>query len=189
MDTVLNMVKCQIRNIEGIVILLMLATSPLSVTNAFAQNEVNPEELVEIITEKMVDGKIKVSHYALPNDLAEGDLQRILSMDEQMTWGYVNYKSYNAGIVIFDGKASKLGENLWKVVMNEDLSDAELSLIVVFSGFDVESEENEVVISLMSFMIKNLELAQNIKILHVGDQAADTKNVIGFSQLFRNSIW
>jgi hypothetical protein len=38
-------------------------------------------------------------------------------------------------------------------------------------------------------MIKNLELAQNIKILHVGDQAADTENVIGFSQLFRNSIW
>lgn len=167
----------------------MLATSPLSVTDAFAQNEVNPEELGEIITEKMVDGKLKVSHYALPNDLTEGDLQRILSMDEQMTWGYVNYKSYNAGIVIFDGKASKLGENLWEVVMNEDLSDAELSLIVVFSGFDVESEENEVVISLMSFMIKNLESAQNIKILHVGDQAADTENVIGFSQLFRNSIW
>lgn len=160
----------------------MLATSPLSVTDAFAQNEVNPEELGEIMTEKMVDGKLKVSHYALPSDLAEGDLQRILPMDEQMTWGYVNYKSYNAGIVIFDGKVSKLGENLWKVVMNEDLSDAELSLTVVFSGFDVESEENEIVILLMSFMIKNLESAQNIKILHVVDQAADTENVIGFSQ-------
>ena len=188
LDTVLNMVKCQIRNIEGIVILLLLATSPLSVTDAFAQNEVNPEELGEIITEKMVDGKLKVSHYALPNDLAKGDLQRILPMDEKVTWGYVNYKSYNAGIVIFDGKVSKLGENQWEVVENEDLLDVELGFKIIFSGFDVELEENVIVVALMNFMIKNLESAQNIKILQVGDQATNTENIIGSNQEFRNSI-
>ena len=119
------MVKVKIRIIGVLVILLMLGTSPLSV-NAFAENKVNQEENREILTEKMVDGKLKVNHYALPNDLVEEDLQRILSMDEKMTWGYVNYKSYNAGIVIFDGKVSKLGENQWEVVENEDLSDVKL---------------------------------------------------------------
>ena len=181
------MVKLKIRIIGVLAILLMLGTSPLSV-NAFAENKVNQEENREILTEKMVDGKLKVNHYALPNDLVEGDLQRILPMDEKVTWGYVNYKSYNAGIVIFDGKASKLGENLWKIVVNEDLSDVELSLTVIFSGFDVESDENKIAVSLMNFMIKNLESAQNIKILQVGDQATNTENIIGSNQEFRNSI-
>jgi len=165
----------------------MLGTSPLSV-NAFAENKVNQEESREILTEKMVDGKLKVNHYALPNDLVEEDLQRILSMDEKMTWGYVNYKSYNAGIVIFDGKVSKLGENQWEVVENEDLLDVELGFKVIFSGFDVELEENVIVVALMNFMIKNLESAQNIKILQVEDQTTNTENIIGSNQEFRNSI-
>jgi hypothetical protein len=182
------MVKVKIRIIGVLVILLMLGTSPLSV-NAFTENKVNQEGNREILTEKMVDGKLKVNHYALPNDLVEEDLQRILSMDEKMTWGYVNYKSYNAGIVIFDGKVSKLGENQWEVVENEDLSDVKLGFKVVFSGFDVESEENVIVVALMNFMIKNLESAQNIKIQQVGDQATNTENIIGSNQEFRNSIW
>ncbi|NQV39153.1 MAG: hypothetical protein HQ505_01200 [Nitrosopumilus sp.] len=181
------MVKLKIRIIGVLVILLMLGTSPLSV-NAFAENKVNQEESREILTEKMVDGKLKVNHYALPNDLVEEDLQRILSMDEKMTWGYVNYKSYNAGIVIFDGKVSKLGENQWEVVENEDLLDVELGFKVIFSGFDVELEENVIVVALMNFMIKNLESAQNIKILQVEDQTTNTENIIGSNQEFRNSI-
>jgi hypothetical protein len=182
------MVKVKIRIIGVLVILLMLGTSPLSV-NAFAENKVNQEENREILTEKMVDGKLKVNHYALPNDLVEEDLQRILSMDEKMTWGYVNQKSYNAGIVVFDGKVSKLGENQWEVVENEDLSDVKLGFKVIFSGFDVESEENVIVVALMNFMIKNLESAQNIKILQVEDQAINAENTVGSNQEFRNSIW
>ena len=182
------MVKVKIRIIGVLAILLMLGTSPLSV-NAFAENKVNQEENREILTEKMVNGKLKVNHYALPNDLVEEDLQRILSMDEKMTWGYVNQKSYNAGIVVFDGKVSKLGENLWEIVENEDLSDVKLGFKVVFSGFDIESKENVVVVALMNFMIKNLESAQNIKILQVEDQAINAENIVGSSQEFRNSIW
>ena len=165
----------------------MLGTSPLSV-NAFAENKVNQEENREILTEKMVNGKLKVNHYALPNDLVEEDLQRIL-MDEKMTWGYVNHKSYNAGIVVFDGKVSKLGENLWEVIENEDLSDVKLGFKVIFSGFDVELEENVIVVALMNFMIKNLESAQNIKILQVEDQTINAENIVGSNQEFRNSIW
>ena len=89
----------------------------------------------------------------------------------------------------FDGKVSKLGENLWEVIKNEDLSDVELGFKVVFSGFDVESEENVIVVALMNFMIKNLESAQNIKILQVGDQAINAENIVGSNQEFRNSIW
>ena len=93
----------------------MLAASPLSVTYAFGENDGNLEELRAILTEKVVDGKLKVNHYALPDRLSEADLQRTLSIDGQMSWAYVNYESYNAGIVLFDGKASKLGENLWEI--------------------------------------------------------------------------
>ncbi len=160
------MIKVKIRIIGVLAILLMLGTSPLSV-NAFAENKVNQEENREILTEKMINGKLKVNHYALPNDLVKEDLQKILSMDEKMTWGYVNHKSYNAGIVVFDGKVSKLGENLWEVIENEDLSDVKLGFKVIFSGFDVELEENVIVVALMNFIIKNLESAKNIKIIQV----------------------
>ena len=90
----------------------MLVASPLSVTYAFGENDSNPEELRVILTEKLVDGKLKINHYALPDGLSEADLQRTLSMDDQVSWACVNYKSYNAGIVLFDEKTSKLGENL-----------------------------------------------------------------------------
>ena len=60
------MIKYQIQNFEAIVILLMLAASPLSVTYAFGQNDSNTDELRAILTEKVVDGKLKVNQYALP---------------------------------------------------------------------------------------------------------------------------
>ena len=180
------MVKFQIRNIEAVVILLMLAASPLSVTYAFGENGSNPEELRAILTEKVVDGKLKVNHYALPDDLSETDLQRTLSIDGQMSWTYVNYKSYNAGIVLFDGKASKLGENLWEISMDEDIQDDDVSFQVVFSGKITESdEENVIAVSLMSSVIKNPETAQNLKLLQIGESII---NSIDSNQEYRNSI-
>ena len=35
-------------------------------------------------------------------------------MGQTSGWAYVNYKAYNSGIVLFDGKASKVGDNLWR---------------------------------------------------------------------------
>ncbi len=148
----------------------MLAASPLSVTYAFSENDSNSEELRVILTEKVVDGKLKVNHYALPDGLSEADLQRTLSIDGQMSWVYVNYNTYNAGIVIFDGKASKLGENLWEISMDEDVLDDEVSFQVVFSGKITESdEENVIAVSLMNSVIKNPEIAQNLKSLQIGE--------------------
>ena len=73
------MVKYQIQNFEIATILLMLAASPLSVTYAFGENDSNKEELGAILTEKVIDGKLKVNHYALPDGLFEADLQRTLN--------------------------------------------------------------------------------------------------------------
>ena len=180
------MVKYQIQNFEAVAILLMLVASPLSVTYAFGQNNDNPDELRAILTEKVVDGKLKVNHYTLPDGLSEDDLQRTLSIDDQMSWAYVNYKSYNAGIVLFDGKASKLGENLWKISMDEDILDEKVSFQVVFSGKITESdEENVFAVSLMNSVIKNPETAQNHKLLQIGESII---NSIDSNQENRNII-
>jgi hypothetical protein len=180
------MVKYQIRNFEVIAILLMLVASPLSVTYAFGENDSNLEEHRGILTEKVVDGKLKVNHYALPDVLSEADLQRTLSIDDQMSWAYVNYESYNAGIVLFDGKASKLGENLWEISMNENILDEEISFQVVFSGKTTESdEENVFAVSLVNSMIKNPETDQSLRLLQIGEPII---NSIDSNQEYRNSI-
>jgi len=180
------MVKSQIQNYKVVAILLMLAASPLSVTYAFGQNSDNADELTAILTEKVVDGKLKVNHYALPNGLSEADLQRTLSIEGQMSWTYVNYESYNAGIVLFDGKASKLGENLWEISMNQEIPDDEVSFQVVFSGKITESdEENVIAVSLMNSVIKDPETAQNLKLLEIGEPII---NSINSNQEYGNSI-
>ena len=113
-------------------------------------------------------------------------MQRTLSIDDQMSWAYVNYESYNAGIVLFDGKASKLGENLWEISMDEDIQDDDVSFQVVFSGKITESdEENVIAVSLMSSVIKNPETAQNLKLLQIGESII---NSIDSNQEYRNSI-
>jgi hypothetical protein len=178
------MVKYQIQNFEAIVILLMLAASPLSVTYVFGQNDDKPDEFRAILTEKVTDGKLEVNHYALPNSLSEADLQRTLSIDGQISWAYVNYKSYNAGIVLFDGKVSKFGENLWKISIDE-----EISFKVVFSGKITESDkENVIAVSLMNSVIKNPETSQSLKLLQIGESIINSENSMGSNQEFKNSF-
>ena len=183
------MVKYQIQNFEAIVILLMLAASPLSVTYVFGQNDDKPDEFRAILTEKVIDGKLEVNHYALPDSLSEVDLQRTLSIDGQISWAYVNYKSYNAGIVLFDGKVSKLGENLWEISIDEEILDEEISFKVVFSGKITESdEENVIAVSLMNSVIKNPETSQNLKLLHIEESITNLENSMSSNQEFKNSF-
>ena len=118
--------------------------------------------------------------------LSETDLQRTLSIDGQMSWAYVNYKSYNAGIVLFDGKASKLGENLLEISIDEDILDEQVIFQVVFSGKITESdEENMIAVSLMNSMIKNPETTQNLKLLQIGELIM---NSIDSNQEYRKLI-
>jgi len=118
---IFDMVKFQNRTNSIIVILLMLSTSPLSVTYAFADlNDYQDEEknnpdgpkniqnsrLRIILTEKLANGKLEVQHYALPEDFSGDYIQRMPSFEDQKPdWAYVNYKSFHSEIVVFDGKA------------------------------------------------------------------------------------
>lgn len=169
----------------------MLGVSPLSITYSFAEigdNEEGNKELGAILTEEIVDGKLIVSHYALTNELSEEDYKRKLSFDSQTSWAYVNYDVYNSGIVLFDGKASKIGDNLWDISTDENISE-DLSFKVVFSEKNAEiDEESLFALSLMNSMMKHPEMTQDIKLLHTGEMVINSEKPIGINQEFRDSI-
>ncbi len=190
------MKKSHNRTIGVIAVFLMLGASPLSVTYSFADIQDNQKERIGVIlTEEVVNGKLQVRHYALPDDITEDDIQRRLSFEGQTTsWAYVNYHTYHSGIVIFDGKASKVGENLWEIstndVMDKTVSDENFSYRVIFSGKAVETdEENVISISFMNYSLKNPEMGQNVKFLQVGELTIKSEKSINANQEFRNSIW
>ena len=190
------MKKSHNRTIGVIAVFLMLGASPLSVTYSFADIQDNQKERIGVIlTEEVVNGKLQVRHYALPDDITEDDIQRRLSFEGQpSSWAYVNYQAYHSGIVIFDGKASKVGENLWEIstndVMDKTVSDENFSYRVVFSGKAVEiDEENVIAISFMNYSLKNPEMGQNIKFLQIGELTIKSEKSINSNQEFRNSVW
>jgi len=178
------------RIIGVVVILLMLGASPISVIYSYAENENEQEkngELRVILTEKVVDGKLEVHQYALPEEISEADLKRMPSFDGQVSWAYVNYKMYQSGIVLFDGKMSKIGENQWGISIENESND-NLSFKIVFSGKIGETgEENEFVISLMNSIIKNPETVQNIRLLQIEESVINSERTNGSNQEFRNS--
>lgn len=221
------MLKPQNRTVGVIIILMMLGTSPISVTYTFADNEEDNQDrngqdnskteqnskkdrLGAILTEKVVDGKLEVKHYALPDDVSEKDVQRMLSFEGHTSgWAYIKAKAYNSGIILFDGKASKVGENLWEistngvltlgerqfdlelagksngshVVMHGTASNEDLKYRIIFSGKITETdEENVFAISLMKSGLKNPEMGQNIKILQFGELTTDSEKSIGTNQ-------
>ena len=127
----------------------------------------------------------------------------------------MNYKVYHSGIILFDGKASKVGENLWGIstngmlnlvdghfdlelseksndsytVMHEIASDEGLNYRIIFSGKIVEmDEENENVIFFMNFFQKNSEWGQNIKFLQIGGLNINSEKPIISTQEFRDSV-
>ena len=212
------MVKTQHRTIGVIAVLLMLTASPLSVTYAFADTEHNKpetkkEKLRAILTEKVVDGKLEVRYYMLPDDTSDKDMQRMLEFDGQISgWAYVNAKAYNSGIILFDGKASKVGENMWRistngvltlgeeqfdlelsgrsngshVVLHGNASGEDLNYRVIFSGKVVDTTEQDVyAISFMNSGLKASEMGQNIKIFQFGEITISSENS---NQEFRKSI-
>lgn len=210
------MVKPQNRTIGVIAVLLMLAASPITVTYSFADNtgmyepkgSSKNEGLGVILTEEMVDGKLKVQRYALPTDTSKEDMQRMLSL-ETSGWAIMNYKAYNAGITLFDGKAIKVGQDLWEistsgvlslgekefdlelsgksngshVTMHGTASDEDLSYKVVFSG---KVTENENVFEVFFNSAVNPEMGQNVKFLHTGTTSFEKS--VDSNQEFKNTI-
>jgi len=218
------MAKLQPRTVRGMIILWMLCASPLSVTYSFAdindgQNELeipknaNNERLEGILVEKMINGDLKVRHYALSNEFSKNDIQEMLSFDEEISWAYVNYKAYHSGIVLFDGKAPKISNDLLEISTNgmlnltkiqSDLelsekydnfsvetpgtaSSEDLSYKIIFSGKIGEpSEDNTFLVSYINSMLIP-EMAQNTNIFHIGDQVTGYGKIIDSNQEIRNS--
>ena len=134
-------------------------------------------------------------------------MQRMLSI-ETSGWAIINYKAYNAGITLFDGKAIKVGQDLWEistngvlsleekefdlelsgksngshVVMHGTASDEDLSYKVVFSG---KISENENVFEVFFNSGVNPEMGQNIKFLQIGDTHFEKS--VDYNQEFKNT--
>jgi hypothetical protein len=202
------MKKSQKRSFGVFVILLMLGTSPLSVNYSFADFEENDSNLLEnkrlgvILTEKVVDGKLKIQQYSLPDEFSDDDMKRMPSFDEQpSSWAYVNYKMLHSGIVLYDGKASKIGEDQLKISTNvlkdsqfrlelpknsqiNDEFEKELSYKVIFSGNIVNSDfESEKIIYFVNSILFP-EMALNEKFLEYEEFENDSSN-----QELRNFNW
>lgn len=188
----------------------MLFSSTLSVNYSFAESEeiqeeksklenlenIKRERLWTILTEKVVNGKLEVQHYALPTNLSEEDVYRELTADGKTAgWAYVNYKAYHSGIVLFDGKASKIGENLWEISSNDILNfkesqfdleligksydsdkvihgtalDKELNFKIIFTGKLAETNQEDVLsLSFTILGLKNSSIVQNLDFLSIG---------------------
>lgn len=210
--------------------LVMLSTASLGVSYSYAESEENLEfeeiqydlklpgnssssEIRTILTEKMVDGKLEVLELVLPKDTKDEDLKRILSLEDTSGWSYFNYKAYQSGIVLFDGKVSKQGEKYWKISVNGtlDLSKGKLDLKVsgksnssdtkigenptnenldyriIFSGKMTESDRDDVFEYVFMNSSQNLEMNQNFKLLQFGNQTSESVKYPDNNQKVRNS--
>ncbi|MEX0861850.1 hypothetical protein [Nitrosopumilus sp.] len=219
------MIKLQPRTISGIITLLMLCASSLSITYSFAeisdgQNEciipknTENDRLEGILVEKMVNGNLEVRHYALPDEFSKKDIQEMMSFDKEISWAYVNYKTYHSGIVLFDGKTLKISNSLLEVSTNDSLnlvkiqddlelseksdnfnveiprtvSSEDLSYKVVFSGKIGEPSENN------TFLVSHInsvlipEMAQNTLVSNMEKQAINSEKLIDSNQEIRNPI-
>ncbi len=209
-------------------ILLMLSTAPLGVSYSYAEIEENTEyeeipydprleeytqfdEIQVILVEKVIDGKLEEMEFILPKDTVEEDFERILSLEGTSSWSYVTYKTYNSGIVLFDGKVSKLGQQFWKITLSGtlNLSKGELNLDfsgksnnstnktsqnssedldyrVVFSGnLDESDEENVFAIASMNSSQVS-ETVKNFKFLQFGNLTSENEKNSGWDQYMRN---
>lgn len=190
----------------------MLATAPLSMSYSFADNSSESEqkvtkstksnqneELRAILTEKIVDGKLEVKRFALPENLSENDMNRMISFKgETSGWAYVKQKAYQSGIILFDGKASKVGKNIFEIstkgtpqiedkTFDLDLkgksngsrtsihgtAQGELIYKVIFSGKMVEAGSETFAIILTNSGLKNPEPGHIIKLDQIGELKVD----------------
>ena len=209
------MIKSQKRNLRAVIgIIFMLAASPLTVTyvDADLANE-NVEESIKfstdkvkskqekkqvlktILTEKAVDGKLLVRHFEVPEDASPDEIRKILlSYGETRGWAYVKNKSYNAGIVLFDGKVIKVGERDLKlssqgtikrgktlesdlsgraydsqIILHGNASNNDFRYRIVLSGKIAQTEnEDSLAIAFIHAGLKNPEMGSSIKFFQIG---------------------
>ena len=119
----------------GIAVLLMLATSSLSATYSFAEPNNTQENtslenqemknckkggLRTILTEKIVDGKLEIQQHTIPNLVTKEEVRKTMQIENQvLNWTLV-CNTYNSGIVLFDGKTSKIKDNFFFPYRSEE---------------------------------------------------------------------
>lgn len=154
------MIKFHNKAVLGLAILVMLSTSPMSVSYTFAESSDELEQKIAksskietnkaIITEKVVDGKLEVKRFALPENVSKEDMNRMISFEgETSGWAYVNQKAYQSGIILYDGKLFKVGKNMMEISDEKTLGlngfthdasqNEEFSFRVIFSGKVIEA--------------------------------------------------
>ena len=204
------MVKSQNQNTRAVLaVIFMLAASPLAVT--YAQAEVTDENDQEIsksvkmtrgekvkaiLAERIIDGKLQVRQFDVAEDASSDEIRRALMFEGKTTgWAYVSGKAYNSGIVLFDGKAIKIGERSWdlsskgqievagrtldldlkgkahghRVILHGTATNNDLEYRVVLSGNVAQSGEDDIfAIAFVHAGLKNPESGPNIKLFHLG---------------------
>ena len=207
------MVKSQNQNTRAVLaVMFMLATSPLAVTYAQAEvTEENDQEVSKsvkmtrsekvkaILAEKIVDGKLQVRQFDIAEDASPDEIRKALMFEGKTTgWAYVSGKAYNSGIVLFDGKAIKIGERSWdlsskgemevagrtldldlkgkahghRVILHGTATNNDLEYRVVLSGNVAQSGEEDIfAIAFVHAGLKNPESGPNIKLFHLGQLA------------------
>ncbi len=203
------MIKPQKQNLRAVIgIIFMLAASPLTVTYVdadltdedmkesikFSTDKVKfkheeKERLRTILTEKVVDGKLLVRHFEIPEDATPDEIRKILLFyGETNGLAYVKSKAYNAGIVLFDGKVIK-GERDEKLssqgtikggktlesdlsnhahgsqlILHGNASNNDLIYRIVLSGKITQTKnEDSFVIAFIHAGLKNPEMGELIK--------------------------
>ena len=217
--------KFQNNTFRVVLLLLMLSTASLGVNYSHAESEENLEfkevqyDLPEspyledfrtILTERVVNGELEVMELVLPADTTDKDLQRILSLEDTSGWSYIKHKSYQSGIVLFDGKVSKMGEKYWKIsvdgTLNFSKGELDLKLVgksdrfdtdlvdepsknldyrVIFSGKMTESGK-ESAYALIN-LSQNTEINQSSKLLQFGNLSFESVKTLENNQKIRDS--
>lgn len=221
--------KFQNNTFRVVAILMMLSTASLGVSYSHAESEENLEfeeiqyglpenspsdEIRTILTEKVVNGKLEVMELVLPKDTTDEDLKRILSLEDTSGWSYLKYKAYQSGIVLFDGKVSKVGEKYWKISVNGtlDISKGKLDLKlsgksndsdpklpenpfkenldyrVIFSGKMTESDKENVFAYAFMNSSQSPEMNQNFKLLQFGSLTSESVKLPEYNQKVRNPV-
>ena len=180
----------------------MLATSPLSLSYSFAEDSVKSEQKISkstnkeqnfgaIITGKIVDKKPQVKRVTLLEDLSKGNM-RINSVEGVLSWAYINQKSYQSGIIIYDGNAvktdQKLGEIQIKMIhadavtinlnlidktnnphsfLHRIMEDNDLIYRIIFSGKMIEAGSETFAIIFSNYGLKNPEIIHYIPSIQI----------------------
>ena len=217
------MVKSHNQRLRAVIgIMFMLATSPLSVNYVHADDIVSKTELSEdfakelsksdrkdrmrsILTEQIVDGKLRVRHFEVSQDATSEDIREIVSFEGKTTgWALVKGKAYSSGIVLYDGKIIRIDDQNWRVttqgslevggrnleldlsgcvhdsnvILHGTATNDDLEFRVIFSGKIAETDSDGVyALAFTHVGLKSTENGPSVKLYQIGNITLQNENL------------